>query len=121
MDGVIHDTFESRPDRCVYGYWTLQEQEKQTVITEQNETYNGWTNYETWCVALWLDNDESSQHQMYELVEEETNDYRAGDSIKEWVEEMRPDYDRANMWTDLLGHALARVDWPEIAKHYREE
>ena len=23
--------------------------------------YNGWTNYETWNVALWIDNEESSQ------------------------------------------------------------
>lgn len=23
-------------------------------------TYNGWTNYETWNVALWLDNDQES-------------------------------------------------------------
>ena len=34
----------------------------QTNLTD--ETYNGWTNYETWNVALWLGNDES----LYELA-----------------------------------------------------
>ena len=34
----------------------------QTNLTD--ETYNGWTNYETWNVALWLGNDGS----LYELA-----------------------------------------------------
>ncbi len=34
----------------------------QTNTTD--ETYNGWTNYETWNVALWLGNDEG----MYRLA-----------------------------------------------------
>ena len=25
-------------------------------------SYNGWTNYETWNVALWMDNDEPTYH-----------------------------------------------------------
>jgi hypothetical protein len=32
--------------------------------TMTSETYNGWANYETWNVALWLGNDES----MYDMA-----------------------------------------------------
>ena len=34
----------------------------QTCLTDQ--TYNGWTNYETWNVVLWIENDED----LYNLV-----------------------------------------------------
>ena len=34
----------------------------QTCLTDQ--TYNGWTNYETWNVVLWIQNDE----ELYNLV-----------------------------------------------------
>ena len=36
----------------------------QTQLTDQ--TYNGWTNYETWNVALWIQNDEF----MYDMARE---------------------------------------------------
>ena len=32
----------------------------QTDLTETS--YNGWTNYETWNVALWVNNDEGSYY-----------------------------------------------------------
>ena len=34
----------------------------QTCLTDQ--TYNGWTNYQTWNVVLWIENDED----LYNLV-----------------------------------------------------
>ena len=39
----------------------------QTNLTDQ--TYNGWTNYETWNVALWIGNDEG----LYNLAREAGN------------------------------------------------
>jgi hypothetical protein len=32
-------------------------------------TYNGWTNYPTWCVNLWLSNDEGLYRATVELVD----------------------------------------------------
>ena len=37
----------------------------QTNIADQE--YNGWTNYETWNVALWLQNDEGLYHLAQEV------------------------------------------------------
>jgi len=41
-----------------------------------SEEYNGWTNYETWNVALWLDND----YESYQFAKTCKNfkEYRAG-------------------------------------------
>ena len=81
--------------------------------------YNGWSSYETWNVALWLDNDEGTQGYMVDLAQEMRDDHVSvlAESIRAYVEEQAPDLG-ASMFADLLGAALSSVNWREIAEHY---
>jgi len=89
--------------------------------------YNGWSNYETWCVNLWIDNDEGLQDHVIQLADEalETEDggghnsiWSLSQQIEGIVDEMNPLADKADMFTDLLGSALSDVDYYEIAEHW---
>ena len=84
--------------------------------------YNGWKNYETWCTALWLDNDQTAYEMTREVAKSGANDHTIADWIKEFVEENNPLNDQpATMFTDLLNGALSEVDWREIVDHYKED
>lgn len=77
--------------------------------------YNGWSNYETWLVALWLDNEEDSYHDKQEIVRRATEAYKAADALKDYVQESLPDLG-ASLAADLLNAALSEVDWLEIVQ-----
>lgn len=97
----------------------------------ENNKYNGWTNYETWCVALWLDNDSGSAHYVAALAEavydaaeadrsftrEERAALELADRLKEEIEEHNPLAGQATLYTDLLNTALAEVNFYEIAQN----
>lgn len=92
-------------------------------------TYNGWTNYETWNVALWMDNDQGSQEYWQEQAEEAYRDAQAcetfsraenasfvlADAIKDSHEENMPEI--SGTYADMLNAALGEVNWYEIAKN----
>jgi hypothetical protein len=86
-----------------------------------DERYNGWTNYETWCVALWLDNDEYLQNEAYRIVADCGNTYEAEQAFKEMIDDMNPLVETATMFTDLLNAAISNVNWYEIIEHYEED
>jgi len=81
-------------------------------------TYNGWTNRETWLASLWLTNDPASYAVLTEAEELDVTDFVRA----EWLETQLKDamYDLpidASLWTDLLGTALTRVNWLEVIEN----
>jgi hypothetical protein len=104
----------------------------------QDTGYNGWTNYPTWCVNLWLSNDEGLYREALERTsetvanpprvseywnDEQTARYNVADTLKDWVcDGLVPDeYDGASFVSDLLGYALDQVNWDEIADAWIEQ
>lgn len=109
--------------------------------TEREEGYNGWTNYETWNVALWIGNEQDTDRQSREMAQEawdesdgpstyakftgkeiftreENAAYLLEKRIRDWVKsEMVPDLG-ASMASDLLSAALSEVNWREIAENW---
>ena len=91
------------------------------------EGYNGWSNYETWAVALWIDNEEPSYRYWREAAawakqrgSKQTAVIALANRLKDELSEQAPDLG-ASMWADLLNAALGEVDWDEIAQNMIEE
>ena len=87
--------------------------------------YNGWTNYETWAVKLWLDNDEYlCNHWQPEVAQAADGVSGLADTVKEFVTDsdngLIPDLG-ATLAADLLNAALSDVNWREIAENMRED
>lgn len=81
--------------------------------------YNGWKNYFTWAVNLWLTNEEGTYNYINELAKQakrEGNPAGAlADMIKDVLTDNAPELP-ASVYSDLLGAALERVDYYEIAE-----
>src|SRR4051794_17297804 len=113
-------------------------------MNAETKTYNGWTNYETWAVALHLDNDESTytmvRERVAEIVRERNEAGHAGeqpfyasyvaDFIKDLAETLcgigdeSDDYGIAEpslLAIDMIRAALSEVNWDEIARNVLSE
>lgn len=76
------------------------------------ETYNGWANYETWIVNLWLTNDPYYYEKLRYVI-------GAFETLKEQARQLEhcvlSDREHeSSMWSDLLNSAMQRIDWYEI-------
>ena len=103
---------------------------------QADSKYNGWTNYETWAVNLWLTNEEGS-YNYWQQEARETFDqvdlsehtyssrqdaakYALSERMKDDITENIPDGVNG-MYADLLGAAISEVNWSEIAESFLED
>jgi hypothetical protein len=107
-----------------------------------DEEYNGWTNYETWCVNLWLRNDETLYAESRSIVAyacseidepnysfeslTESRTYEAAQKLERYVDALAEMTcpgcrEGASFVSDLLSEALSEVDWREIAGNLVDE
>jgi hypothetical protein len=90
----------------------------------RDDTYNGWTNRETWCVALWLNNEEALQEGARsacntdgEMLQE------AARSLEDYVTDLFEELGNGQFvgfTRDLLRCALAHCNFQEVAASFRE-
>lgn len=100
-------------------------------------SYNGYPNYPTWNVNLWLSNDEGSYHAVQDLVrqaiEDNTNQedvfdedspavldrdtaiYELSGALEDWCTELLPDF--TGFVADIFGWAFQSVDWRHLAEN----
>ena len=96
-----------------------------------SDKYNGWSNYETWNWALWINNEQGWQETVNEQAEECYRDADKGedrkhdactalaDILKSEAEENSPEV--TGPYADILNAALGAIDWYEIAESFISE
>jgi hypothetical protein len=81
-----------------------------------DNTYNGWTNWETWQVLLWADNEQSLHREVCKFVRRAAPlaafDLECKTFFHSMFPEGTPDMDGA--------HEMNNVNWTEIAEHLED-
>ena len=92
-----------------------------------HQKYNGWHNYETWVVKLWMDNEEPSYRYWREHVEayigesDKSNPDWKHKAAIELSDDLKTEHESAlpeleGFASDLLAAGFSKVNWYEIAE-----
>lgn len=130
---LFHVRLEIAPLDAYYAFMNT----KNTKASES--TYNGWKNYETWCINLWLTNEENSDTYWHEMAQEHLKDAandsnvisgkweakefaisELADRLKEEISEQATD-GLDGFRHDLMNATISEIDWSEIASHFMED
>lgn len=94
--------------------------------------FNGYTNYQTWNVALHIDNNETLYNEVREKLASYNRAFKQDSSdksiargaavaLEELIRNKNPLSTKHGMFFDLLSNALDQIDWLEIAETRLED
>jgi hypothetical protein len=96
-----------------------------------DKTYNGWTNYETWNLALWMDNDQGLYSMRCEAAEDIAKDNEdrsdANVALADWLKQLVEDEQilgalpESGFLADMINAALSEINYYEIAEHWLDD
>ena len=75
--------------------------------------YEGWSNYPTWCVKLWIDNNAGMADDANSMARCARSVYDLEDTLRDWI--MESIATTPSLAGDLLDWALGQANWREIA------
>ncbi len=91
------------------------------MSSNNNETYNGWCNRETWLASLWVGNTRSGYELLCGVIDQKVSDFRKVEMLKERLrEELCYPEIGSSLWSDLLQTAWGRVNWLEVLEKNKE-
>jgi hypothetical protein len=75
--------------------------------------YNGWSNYETWLVSVWLNNDRLTYNVLESIRAKDLSVNSKAEELEELVRELY-EFEPVSIVADFVNAALDRVNWLEI-------
>jgi hypothetical protein len=95
----------------------------------EETSYNGWRNYPTWAVALWLGDDPAEPAATLTRTWHDLSAEHGGtlsdlaDALRTFIIEGMDALEKTagSLAGDLLGFALGEVDWLELATTYARD
>ena len=90
--------------------------------------YNGWTNYETWCLNLWIDNDREWYRAVNDKASALVCDVLSKDEqieiLREFLIDLVQDNEpkiKVDFYSDILNASIREVNFREVSKSIIEE
>ena len=82
-----------------------------------DQTYNGWTNWETWNFKLWIDNNQG----LYNIVQKAGRDLKLQETLVAFLKGTAKNIINTELCLDLKKKHIKNINFIEIADSIRDE